>query len=205
MVSNHAWTGQLGIGWHLGVDGISLFLILMTTVLFPLALAGAKVKRDPRSFIVWMLVLESACLGSFVSLDLVLFFVFFELTLVPTYFVISGWGFEQRNAAAVKFFLYTFFGSAFMLVGIITLAVLHDQQTGKLTFDLVSLFPDASGTDRPDPVIPVVHGRVRGQGSAVPVPYVVSGRATRRPRLLAPSYLRRSWRSSGHTASSGST
>jgi NADH-quinone oxidoreductase subunit M len=139
MVSNHSWTGQLGIGWHLGVDGISLFLILMSAVLFPIALAGAKVKRDPRSFVVWMLVLEGACFGSFVSLDLVLFFLFFELTLVPVYFVIAGWGFEKRSAAAVKFFLYTFFGSAFLLVGIVTLAVLHDHQTGKLTFDLVAL------------------------------------------------------------------
>jgi NADH-quinone oxidoreductase subunit M len=139
MVSNHNWTGELGIGWHLGVDGISLFLVLMTAILFPLALAGARVRRDPRTFVVWMLVLETACLGSFVSLDLVLFFVFFELTLVPTYFVIAGWGFAQRSAAAVKFFLYTFLGSAFLLVGIIALAVIHDQQTGKLTFDLVAL------------------------------------------------------------------
>jgi NADH-quinone oxidoreductase subunit M len=139
MISDHAWTGSLGIGWHLGVDGISLFLILMTAVLFPIAVAAARVKRDPRSFVVWMLVLEAACMGSFVSLDLVLFFVFFELTLVPVYFVIVGWGYEKRSAAAVKFFLYTFFGSAFLLVGIIVLAVIHDQQTGKLTFDLVAL------------------------------------------------------------------
>jgi len=139
MVSDHAWTGSLGIGWHLGVDGISLFLILMTAVLFPIAVAAIKIKRDPRSFIVWMLLLEAACMGSFVSLDLVLFFVFFELTLVPVYFVIAGWGFEKRSAAAVKFFLYTFLGSAFLLVGIVVLAVLHDQQTGKLTFDLVAL------------------------------------------------------------------
>ena len=139
MVSDHAWTGSLGIGWHLGVDGISLFLILMTAVLFPIAVAGARVKRDPRSFIVWMLLLEAACMGSFVSLDLVLFFLFFELTLIPVYFVIAGWGFEKRSAAAVKFFLYTFLGSAFLLVGIVILAVLHDQQTGKLTFDLVAL------------------------------------------------------------------
>lgn len=139
MVSNHSWTGQLGIGWHLGVDGISLFLILMSAVLFPIAMLGASVKRDPRTFVVWMLLLESACLGSFVSLDLVLFFLFFELTLIPVYFIIAGWGFEKRANAAVKFFLYTFFGSAFLLVGIVTLAVLHDQQTGTLTFDLVSL------------------------------------------------------------------
>ncbi|MFZ0668245.1 MAG: NADH-quinone oxidoreductase subunit M [Acidimicrobiales bacterium] len=146
MVSNHSWTGQLGIGWHLGVDGISLFLILMSAVLFPIALAGARVKRDPRSFVVWMLLLEAACLGSFVSLDLVLFFLFFELTLIPVYFIIAGWGFQNRGAAAVKFFLYTFFGSAFLLVGIVTLAVLHDQQTGKLTFDLVSLSSTHLGT-----------------------------------------------------------
>jgi NADH-quinone oxidoreductase subunit M len=139
MVSDHAWTGSLGIGWHLGVDGISLFLILMTAVLFPITVAATRVKRDPRSFVVWMLLLEAACMGCFVALDLVLFFVFFELTLVPVYFVIAGWGFEKRSAAAVKFFLYTFFGSAFLLVGIVVLAILHDQQTGKLTFDLLAL------------------------------------------------------------------
>ena len=79
----------------------------------------------------WLLLLEAACLGSFVSLDLILFFLFFELTLVPVYFVIAGWGFARRAYAAIKFFLYTFLGSAFLLVGIVAVAFIHQRQTGR--------------------------------------------------------------------------
>ncbi len=74
-----------------------------------------------KSFTVWILLLEAACLGSFLSLDLLLFFLFFETTLVPVYFIIGGWGHERRNHAAMKFFIYTFSGSAVMLVGIVAL------------------------------------------------------------------------------------
>ena len=86
-----------------------------------------------------MLLLEAGCLGSFVSLDLIMFFLFFELTLVPVYFVITGWGFSRRAYAATKFFVYTFLGSAFLLVGIVAVAFIHQRQTGHLTFDLVAL------------------------------------------------------------------
>jgi len=139
MVSAHQWAPSLGISWHLGVDGISVFLILMSAVLFPLVLLGAREKRDPRAYVAWLLLLEAGCLGSFVALDLILFFLFFELTLVPVYFIIAGWGFDRRSAAAIKFFVYTFLGSAFLLVGIVAVAVIHDQQTGRLTFDLLAL------------------------------------------------------------------
>ena len=139
LTSDHIWAKSLGIHWSLGIDGISLFLVLMTAVLFPLALLGARVKRDPRSFVAWLLLLEAACLGSFVSLDLVLFFLFFELTLVPAYFIIGGWGFARRGYAAIKFFLYTFLGSAFLLVGIVAVAFIHQSQTGVLTFELPAL------------------------------------------------------------------
>ena len=138
-VSSHQWAANLGIRWFLGVDGISVFLVLLAAVLFPIVLAGARTKQDPRSFIAWMLLLEAACIGSFVSLDLVLFFFFFELTLVPSYFLISGWGYARRAYAAVKFFVYTFLGSAFLLVGILAVAFLHQHQTGHLTFSLPAL------------------------------------------------------------------
>lgn len=137
--SVHEWIPALGISWHLGVDGISLFLVLMAAVLFPLALLGAPEAHRARSYVAWLLLLEAACLGSFVALDLVLFFLFFEVTLVPAYFVIAGWGTGRRGAAATKFFLYTFLGSAFLLVGIVAVAVIHDQQTGRFTFDLLAL------------------------------------------------------------------
>jgi NADH-quinone oxidoreductase subunit M len=129
----------LGIHWSLGIDGISLFLVVMTALLFPLAVLGARARRDPRSFVAWVLLLEAACLGSFVSLDLVLFFVFFELTLVPVYFLIGTWGYARRGYAAIKFFIYTFAGSAFLLVGILAVAFIHQSQTGVLTFELPAL------------------------------------------------------------------
>lgn len=139
MQERDRWIPQLGVSWHLGIDGISLFLVVMTAILFPLGLLGATVRHRSRAYVAWLLLLEAACMGSFVSLDLVLFFVFFELTLVPAYFVIVGWGTGRRSYAAVKFFVYTFLGSAFLLVGIVTVAIIHDQQTGHLTFDLVAL------------------------------------------------------------------
>ncbi|MGD0896068.1 MAG: NADH-quinone oxidoreductase subunit M [Acidimicrobiales bacterium] len=139
MVSQHPWVGSLGISWNLGVDGISLFLVLLTALLFVLALVGAGERSNVKSFTVWILLLEAACLGSFLSLDLLMFFLFFETTLVPIYFIIGGWGHERRNHAAMKFFIYTFTGSAVMLVGILALVSIHQGQTGVTTFDIRQL------------------------------------------------------------------
>jgi NADH-quinone oxidoreductase subunit M len=139
LVSDHAWIPSLGIRWTLGVDGISLFLVLMTAVLFPIALAGSGRRADDPRFVAWMLLLEAGCMGSFVSLDLLVFFVFFELTLVPVYFIVAGFGKERRAYAATKFFLYTLGASAFLLVGILTLVAIHADQTGVTTFDVVAL------------------------------------------------------------------
>ncbi|HTX01767.1 MAG TPA: NADH-quinone oxidoreductase subunit M, partial [Acidimicrobiales bacterium] len=139
MTSTHPWFGSIGISWSIGVDGISLFLVGLSAVLFPIALAGATERPNPKSFTVWLLLLEAACFGSFLALDVLLFFLFFEASLVPVYFLIGGWGHEQRGRAATKFFVYTFLGSAFLLVGIVTLAFMHESQTGVLTFDLRQL------------------------------------------------------------------
>jgi len=148
MVSHHIWATGLGIHWSVGVDGISLFLLVLTGVLFPLTMLGARARRDTRSFVAWVLLLEAACMGSFISLDLILFFLFFELTLVPSYFLIGGWGYAQRGYAAIKFFVYTFAGSAFLLVGIVSIAFIHQSQTGVLTFDLPALMhTHVSGTE----------------------------------------------------------
>jgi NADH-quinone oxidoreductase subunit M len=148
MVSDHMWAKELGIHWSLGIDGISLFLVVMTALLFPLTMLGARARRDPRSFVAWLLLLEAACLGSFVSLDLVFFFLFFELTLVPSYFLIGGWGYARRGYAAIKFFIYTFTGSAFLLVGILAVAFIHQSQSGVLTFELPALMhTHLSGTE----------------------------------------------------------
>lgn len=134
------WLKQWNIAWHLGVDGISLWLVALTALLVPVALLGAPVKTDPKSFAGWMLLLEFGCLGGFLALDLFLFFVMFELVLAPMYFLIVGWGdTDERRPAAMKFFLYTMFGSAFMLVAMIALVVLSAKHSGVVTFDLVAL------------------------------------------------------------------
>ena len=139
MVTVHPWVGSLGISWSLGVDGISLFLDPALGAALCLALVGAGERTNVKSFTVWILLLETACLGSFCSLDLLLFFLFFETTLVPVYFIIVGWGHEKRNHAAMKFFIYTFTGSALMLVGILALVSIHAGQTGVTTFDIRQL------------------------------------------------------------------
>jgi NADH-quinone oxidoreductase subunit M len=138
-VSHHSWISDFGISWKLGIDGISLFLVVLTGVLFPLALVGPKFHGDAKAWVGWMLVLEAGCLGSFLALDLFLFFLFFELTLVPMYFIIAGWGYENRVYASLKFFLYTLFGSAFMLVGMLVLVFLSTKGGHHITFDLETL------------------------------------------------------------------
>jgi len=135
-VVNRSWVSDFGISWHVGVDGISLFLIVLTGLLFPLAMLGSTPHHDPKPYYAWLLLLEAGCLGVFVSLDLFLFFVMFEIVLVPMYFLIGGWGYANRVYAALKFFLFTMFGSALMLVGIVSLAYLHrnaveDARTGQ--------------------------------------------------------------------------
>jgi NADH-quinone oxidoreductase subunit M len=140
LVSNHIYSGSaLGVRWYLGIDGISVFLVLLAAVLFPLVLVIGRHRVNSRSYFAWMLLLEAAVMGSFLSLDLIVFFFFFELTLVPSYFIIAGWGHQRRAYAAIKFFLYTFLGSAFLLVGILTLAFIHQSQTHVLTFSLPAL------------------------------------------------------------------
>jgi NADH-quinone oxidoreductase subunit M len=109
-LSEHVWIRDFGISWKLGVDGISLFLVALTGVLFPLAIVGPSVHRDVKGYVAWMLVLEAGCMGVFLSLDLFLFFLFWELVLVPMYFLIGGWGYDRRIYATIKFFLYTMVG-----------------------------------------------------------------------------------------------
>lgn len=139
LTSKHEWIEAWGISWHLGVDGISLFLVVLTGVLFPLAIVGADPHHDEKPYLAWLLLLEAGVMGSFLSLDLFLFFIFFEIVLVPMYFLIGGWGYDKRIYAATKFFLYTMFGSAFMLVGIIATVLLAKNNVGHITFDLIEL------------------------------------------------------------------
>jgi NADH-quinone oxidoreductase subunit M len=140
LVEAASWVGPLNIRYVLGVDGISLFMVLLTTFLMPLAiLASWKVDRQVPYFMAALLVLETALLGTFLALDLLLFFVFFEAMLFPMYLVIGIWGSGRRVYAAVKFFLYTMAGSAFLLVAILFLYFRSGSVTGTPTFDLREL------------------------------------------------------------------
>jgi len=129
------WIGRANIHYHLGVDGISLFLVILTTFLTPLAIlcSWEAIREKVKGYYIALLIIETAMIGVFVSLDLFLFFVFWELTLIPMYFLIGIWGHERRIYAAVKFILYTMFGSILMLVAILWLYNL----TG--TFDLADV------------------------------------------------------------------
>ncbi|WP_405139877.1 NuoM family protein [Nocardia sp. NBC_01388] len=142
------WIPTLGSGYHIGVDGLSLPLVALTTVLFlACAVYSLRQTRRVRLFAALFLFLESVCLGVFVSLDLVLFFVFFDLSIVGMYFVINGWGHAQARRAALQFFLYTFIGSLALLVGFIVLYLAADPHT----FDMVELIkanPLAGNTAR---------------------------------------------------------
>jgi len=133
------WLPQYGIHWFVGLDGISLLLTLLTTFLMPVVLVASwnDIERSPRSWVFFMLALETGMIGTFAALNLFQFYVFWELMLIPMYFIIGVWGGARRVYAAVKFFLFTMSGSLLMLVAILVLYVLHHQQFGVWTFDLV--------------------------------------------------------------------
>jgi NADH-quinone oxidoreductase subunit M len=139
-VENHPWVGQ-AIQYHIGVDGISLFLVLLTTFLTPLAIlcSWQSIHEYLKGFFIALLVIETAMIGVFVSLDLFLFFLFWELTLIPMYFLIGIWGHGRRIYAAVKFILYTMFGSILMLVAILWLYNVSGSANLIRTFDLPEL------------------------------------------------------------------
>ena len=149
--TNRSWVADFGISWHVGIDGISLFLVVLTGIMFPIALLGATPHHDPKPYYAWLLMLEAGCLGVFVSLDLFLFFVMFEIVLVPMYFIIGGWGYGRRVYAALKFFLFTMFGSALMLVGIVALAFLHrDAVQDERRVEAQEILLDAQGEPSAD-------------------------------------------------------
>ena len=137
-----AWISSAGIFYHVGVDGLSLFLVLLTTFLSPLALLGAweSIQSKVKEFVIFLLLLETAMLGAFLALDLFLFFIFWEAMLIPMYFIIGIWGGENRLYATVKFLLYTMAGSAGMLVAILALYVFQQQASGQASFDLLDMY-----------------------------------------------------------------
>ena len=139
---NVNWIGSIGARYHLGVDGVSLWLVLLTTLLMPIAVLSSwtSISKRPLAYYAFLLVLHSAMIGVFVSLDLLLFYLFFEASLVPMFFLIGIWGGERRIYAAIKFFIYTAVGSLLMLAGILTLYFIYD------TFDYPTLLQAMAAT-----------------------------------------------------------
>ncbi|MBI3013995.1 MAG: NADH-quinone oxidoreductase subunit M [Candidatus Tectomicrobia bacterium] len=136
------WIPRWGVSYSVGVDGISLFLILLTTLLSSVAILSSwkAITERVKEYMASMLLLETGMLGVFVAADLFLFYVFWEVMLVPMYFLIGIWGGPRRIYAAVKFFLYTMVGSLLMLVAILVLFFLNYEVTGRYTFDLWDLY-----------------------------------------------------------------
>ncbi|MFE5852376.1 NuoM family protein [Streptomyces sp. NPDC056500] len=130
------WIPSAGVGYHIGIDGLSLPLMAMTCVLFlACAVYALRETRRVREFAALFLFLQTTCLGLFAALDLILFFLFFDLSIVAMYFIIAGWGHAAAHRAALKFFLYTFLGSLALLLGFIGLYLAADPHT----FDIVEL------------------------------------------------------------------
>jgi len=142
------WIDSLGIQYYFGIDGISVLLVLLTTLLGVLAVLSSwtAITTRVKEYYVFMLLLQTGMLGVFMALDFFLFYVFWEVMLVPMYFLIGIWGGPRKLYAAIKFFLYTLFGSVFMLVGILALYFHHYGVTGNYTFEIFKLY---------DPKIPV--------------------------------------------------
>jgi NADH-quinone oxidoreductase subunit M len=139
--TRHVLSAPLGLAYDVALDGISLLMVVLTALVLLLAILGARDTRREASFVGWLLALTSFTMASFLSHDVLEFFIFFELTLVPSYFLIAGWGGMQRAKAALKFFIYTFTGSAFLFIGILYLGFLHQHESqGALTFSYSALY-----------------------------------------------------------------
>ncbi|MEP6568183.1 MAG: NADH-quinone oxidoreductase subunit M [Acidobacteriota bacterium] len=140
-VEDVLWVGSIGAHYHIGVDGISLWLVLLSTLLMPIAILSSwtAIQKRQLSYYMFLLLLSSAMIGVFVSLDLLLFYLFFEASLVPMFFLIGIWGGERRIYAAIKFFIYTSVGSLLMLVAIIALYYMFG------TFDYTTILAAMNG------------------------------------------------------------
>lgn len=131
---------DFGVNYYLGVDGISLFIVLMTTMMTLIGIMSLSVKENVKNMIITLLFLEMTMVGVFVSLDAIIFYLFWELSLVPMLYIIGAWGGPLRVYAAVKFFLYTFAGSLIMLVGMLFMAYTYQSLTGVWSFALTDWY-----------------------------------------------------------------
>lgn len=141
LIQKVPWIRSLGVSYFVGVDGLSIWLVLLTTFLMPVSvLASWHISKRVREYMLFLLVLETGMLGVFVALDMLLFYFFFEISLIPMYFLIGVWGGERRIYAAIKFVVYTVVGSLFMLIAIIALYFLN----GASSFDMIEITNNVS-------------------------------------------------------------
>ena len=177
------WIARSGIRFHLGVDGISLWLVLLTTFLMPVTLLSPQAigirNIRVREFVVAMLVLEAGMIGAFLALDLFVFYVFWELMLIPMYFIIGIWGGERRLYAAIKFVIYTLVGSLLMLVAILYLygsGTPPAAATASTTRNMSHLTLPYRAADA---VLRGLRAGVRDQGADLPAAHLAARRARR--------------------------
>jgi NADH-quinone oxidoreductase subunit M len=137
-----AWIKSFGVSYQMGVDGINILLILLTTFLLLLSsvYSCSVIKENTKEYMFCLLLIETTVLGVFLATDLFLFFIFWEAMLIPVYFMIIMWGHENKLYAGFKFFIFTFLGSLPMLVAILALYFIHGDQTGEYTFDLFKVY-----------------------------------------------------------------
>ncbi|OGR44732.1 MAG: NADH dehydrogenase [Elusimicrobia bacterium GWA2_61_42] len=142
---NRAWLPSFGINYFLGIDGISLLLIMLTALLMPISVLASfgYIKESPRAYYATLLFLESAMIGVFAALDLFVFYLFWEAMLIPMYFLIGVWGGPRRIYAALKFFIYTMAGSVLMLAAILWVVSAQHDATGSWTFAIPALYGGA--------------------------------------------------------------
>ena len=142
LVEKHMWIERFGISYHLGIDGISLWLVLLTTFLMPITILASwnSISEKVKGFHICLFLLETAMLGTFLAIDAVFFYLFWELSLVPMYFIVGIWGGARRIYATVKFFIYTMIGSVLMLVAIIYMMYLTEESTGVMTASLLDFY-----------------------------------------------------------------
>jgi NADH-quinone oxidoreductase subunit M len=156
LVEHVSWIPNYGIHYYVGVDGVSLLLVILTAFLLPVILLASwnDIHVRVKQYVFFMLTLQTGMLGSFVSMNLFLFYVFWEAMLIPMYFIIGIWGGPRRIYATVKFFIYTMAGSLLMLIGILLLAYMSYQTTGALSFDYIGYGGAAGIVDLPMPAWP---------------------------------------------------
>ena len=193
-VTDTTWISELGIRYQLGVDGLNLFLIALTALLWVPCMLWAALRTEERSklFMFHMALGETAVLGAFCAQDLALFVVFFDLMLVPFYFLIGGWGAGDRVRATTRFVIYTLVGSLLMLAGAVALGVIA-ADGGELSFSFAVLERADRGRGHAEVDLPPVRGGLPGEGAAVPAARLGGGHLPRHAHAGARGALGRAF------------